>query len=79
MPKVDQHGVLRDEIFSYWTTKDGQVRLFCQGRAAATLSGKEAVRFLARMAQSDDPLQAQLLMARATGNFKRGNEKRGKR
>jgi hypothetical protein len=43
-----------------------------RGRTAATLRGATAERFLARVAR-DDPLQ---VMARVTGNYKRGNERR---
>jgi hypothetical protein len=39
-----------------------------------TLAGKEAERFLAKIAA--DPGAAQMVMAKATGNFKRGNERR---
>ena len=44
------------------------------GRRAATLRGVTAERFLADVASGD----AQELMARATGNYKRGNERAGK-
>ncbi|MBA2597330.1 MAG: hypothetical protein H0T18_05025, partial [Chloroflexia bacterium] len=39
-----------------------------------TLAGKDAVRFLARV-DGAGAEQAQLAMAKATGNFKRGNER----
>ena len=60
--------------FSYRAHKDGTVRIAWRGKVAATLSGKEAARFLGRAAGAD-AAQAQLLMAKATGNFKRGNER----
>lgn len=41
------------------------------GQRAATLRGKVAARFLAEV-QDEDP---QELMARMTGNYKRGNER----
>jgi hypothetical protein len=43
-----------------------------RGRAAVTLRGAAAERFLAKVAR-DNPQQ---VMARATGNYKRGNERR---
>ncbi|CAM4027484.1 ABC transporter ATP-binding protein [Deinococcus frigens] len=43
------------------------------GRPVTTLAGKDAERFLKRVEGRQDHA-AQLLMARATGNFKRGNE-----
>ena len=44
------------------------------GRVAATLRGKTAARFLDDVEQGD----AQLLMARVTGNYRRGNERTAK-
>lgn len=41
------------------------------GRRAATLRGEAAERFLRRVEQGDP----QHVMARATGNYKRGNER----
>ena len=60
--------------FSYRAHKDGTVRIAWGGRVVTTLAGKEAARFLSRVMGSDDT-RAQLLMAKATGNFKRGNER----
>ena len=52
--------------------------LFHEGRRVKTLTGTEASTFLSRI-EDADRRQAQLLMARATRNFKRGNERPGKR
>jgi hypothetical protein len=67
-------GGLQDEPFSFRAQKDGTVRIAFHGTVVTTLAGKEAARFLARV--DADPGAAQLLMAKATGNFKRGNEQR---
>ena len=56
--------------FAWTATKDGRVLLFFEGRRIAILTGKKAERFLARI-EGVDPRRAQLLMAKATGNFKR--------
>jgi hypothetical protein len=60
--------------FSYQNTADGCVRIFHHGRLAATLARAVAAKFLekAQMAGEED---LQLLMAKATGNYKHGNEK----
>ena len=63
-----------DEVFSYVATKDGKVFISWQGRTVTTLAGDGAARFLAR-ADGLDAKGLQQLMARATGNFKRGNER----
>lgn len=64
--------------FSFRETKGGRVQLSSFGRIVVTLTGNDAVRFLSRM-DSCDPDAAQLLMAKATGQFKFGNEKASKR
>ena len=60
--------------FAYRTVKDGTVRISWNGRQVTTLAGAEARRFLTR-AEGLGEAEAQLLMARVTGNFKRGNER----
>jgi uncharacterized protein YqiB (DUF1249 family) len=61
--------------FSWQPTKDGRVRISRDGRVVTTLAGESARRFSARI-ESANPEAAQQLMARATGNYKRGNERR---
>ena len=73
--KVDRRGMLKERPFSYRARKDGTVAIFWQNRPATTLSGKLAENFLAAAPEADEQ-ELQLLMARATGNFKRGNERR---
>ena len=73
-PPASRHGA--DEPFSCRTTKDGRVFIAWHGRTVTTLAGDRAARFLTAL-DGADPAAAQLLMARATGNFKRGNERTG--
>jgi hypothetical protein len=61
--------------FSYSVTKDGRVRIAHRGRHVVTVAGARAARLSARLAAADGDSTQQLL-ARATGNFKRGNEPR---
>jgi hypothetical protein len=61
--------------FSWNATKDGRVRIAHRGRVVTTLAGEAASSFRRRAEAADDAGQ-QALMARATGNFKRGNERR---
>ena len=51
--------------------REGSVVITHHGRHASTLRGGRAAEFLAEVA-SGDP---QLVMARWTGNYKRGNER----
>lgn len=57
--------------FAYVTRADGAVEITHHGRRATTLRGTAATRFLADV-ERDDP---QLAMARATGNYRHGNER----
>ena len=63
-----------DAVFSYRTSKDGKVFVLWHGRHVTTLAGGDAARFLRRV-ENADPREAQLAMAKVTGNFKRGNER----
>ncbi|GAB3812426.1 hypothetical protein [Micromonospora zhanjiangensis] len=56
--------------FSFQERSDGSVVVTHRGRVAAVLRGGRAAEFLAEVA--DDP---QLVMARWTGNYRRGNER----
>ena len=60
--------------FSYRLLKDGRVRIAHRGRDVVTLAGDRAAAFRERLAGLDAAGE-QLLMARATGNFRRGNER----
>jgi hypothetical protein len=64
-----------DAPFSYATRADGTVVISYHAAPVTILRGKAAAKFATRVAGADDE-GAQQLMARATGNFKRGNERR---
>jgi hypothetical protein len=56
--------------FHFEQRAGGVVVITHRGRQASTLRGERAARFLAEVARGDP----QLVMARWTGNYKRGNE-----
>ena len=60
--------------FTYRQLKSGDVELLHHGRRATTLRGRDASDFLID-AQGSAPAHLQQLMARLTGNYKRGNER----
>ena len=62
------------EGFDWSELPDGSIRITHHGKPATTLRGGRAAEFLADV-EDDDP---QELMARLTGNYKRGNERMGK-
>jgi hypothetical protein len=57
--------------FRFVQRDDGSVIITHAGRHASTLRGRRAAAFLDEVAAGD----AQLVMARWTGNYKRGNER----
>jgi hypothetical protein len=63
------------EGFDHRLRKNGDVELLHHGRPAAVLRGAAAARFLIDVGLEDP----QELMARITGNYKRGNERTAKK
>jgi hypothetical protein len=74
---LDRRGVLENDPFSYRTTKNGTVFISWRGKSVTTLQGKAAMAFLAKI-EGLDSHAAQLVMAKATGHFKHGNERSGR-
>jgi len=60
--------------FSHRSRKNGDVQILHHGRVASTLRGAVAADFRSAVAAGDEG-DAQQLMARITGNYKRGNER----
>jgi hypothetical protein len=62
--------------FEATVTKDQRVLVAWGGRTVVTVAGARGRRLAEELACADDDEAArQLLLARATGNFKRGNER----
>ncbi len=59
--------------FSYRETKSGEIDIRRDGRSVTMLRGKQAAKALARLAGADFETEQQIL-ARLTGNYRRGNE-----
>ena len=60
------------EGFTHQRRANGDVVVFHHGKVATVLRGAKASAFVAELADGADP---QELMARLTGNYKRGNER----
>jgi hypothetical protein len=71
--RSDDHLVMRLGAgeFDYLVRGNREVRVTRSGRTVAVLRGGAAARFLADVATGDP----QQVMARVTGNYKRGNER----
>lgn len=77
MDKVDKHHRFDEEVFSYKVSKDNKIFIYWYGKQVMILKDKASERFLNKIENADE-LEAQLVMAKVTGNFKRGNEKNNK-
>ncbi|MCV0402899.1 MAG: hypothetical protein K5924_04200 [Chloroflexi bacterium] len=75
MPEPDPPA---DRPFRWLQRADGTVVILYHEAPVTLLRGQRAQQFLDRASAADDGALQQL-MARATGNFKRGNERVGKR
>jgi hypothetical protein len=65
---------LADDPFAYRVTKDGRVLIDRGGRRVTVVAGAAAAALIAKLETADDASTQQLL-ARATGNYRRGNER----
>ncbi len=71
---IDKRGKLAEEPFDVQITRD-KVLVRFRGRLVRTLTGADADEI--RDAVGTGPEAVQLVVARKTGNFKRGNERKG--
>lgn len=79
MSEIDKRNRLNEEPFSYQMTKKGTVVIYYEGKQIKIVKEKEAERLLAKIQQVEGQIkEVQLLLAKITGNFKRGNEKLAK-
>jgi hypothetical protein len=67
---------LEEDPFSWRVTKDGQLLVGRGNRTITTIRGSAAAKLLGKLDRATEE-EAQHLLARATGNYKRGNERHG--
>ena len=70
MYKEENENKTLDEMFSYNVKKDNKVFIYWYDKLIKILSGEKAKKFLSQI-EGVDTLEAQQLMAKATGNIKR--------
>ncbi len=61
--------------FTYRLAQDGRVLISWRGKLVVTIAGAAAAKLRARL-EGAGAQAVQLALAKATGNFKRGNERR---
>lgn len=74
MNKIDKRNVLDNEVFTYKISKEKKVFIYWRGKQVLILRGSEAQKFTSKIIGLDDK-GVQLVLAKLTGNFKRGNER----
>ncbi len=74
MNEIDKRNLLDDNVFTYQVNKENKMFIYWRGKQVKVLKGKEAQRVLDKITGLDRK-GVQLMMAKVTGNFKRGNER----
>jgi hypothetical protein len=75
MGQIDKHKKLDEEIFTYRLTKNNTIFIDYKGKQVMILKGKEAEKIMSRINSANSEKEVQLILAKVTGNFKRGNER----
>ena len=75
---IDKRNRLDEEPFSYKITKDKKIFIYWNEKQVTILKGKQSEDFFKKILNVNKK-EAQLIMAKITGNFKRGNEKNNKK
>ena len=68
---------LEDDPFEYQVTKSGVLLIRRGGRTIMELGGKKAAALIPKLGRDDNADQQ--LLARATGNYRHGNERQSGR
>ncbi|MBG9723496.1 hypothetical protein ABE201_18970 [Bacillus mycoides] len=75
MKKTDKRNRLDDMMFHYRVTKNNIALIEYYGKQIIILKGNDAEKFLNKINRASNEKEKQLIMAKITGNFKRGNER----
>ncbi|WP_088265289.1 hypothetical protein [Bacillus mycoides] len=75
MKKTDKRNRLDDMMFHYQVTKNNIALIEYYGKQIIILKGNDAEKFLNKINRASNEKEKQLIMAKITGNFKRGNER----
>ncbi|MBK5471738.1 MULTISPECIES: hypothetical protein [Bacillus] len=75
MKKTAKRNRLDDMMFHYRVTKNNIVSIEYYGKQIIILKGNDAEKFSNKINRASNEKEKQLIMAKITGNFKRGNER----
>lgn len=74
MSKIDKRDRLKENPFDYKITKGDKMLVYYEGRQIMILNNKDTKKFR-DSARNKSEMEIQLMLAKITGNFKRGNER----
>ncbi|WP_265459646.1 hypothetical protein [Enterococcus sp. HY326] len=66
--------LVQENAFTYDVKKDAKVFIYHYGKQVMILKGKKSAQLLKRLDKATIE-ETQLILAKVTGNFKRGNER----
>lgn len=72
---IDERGRLSVCPFDYKRTKSGKMMIYYENKMIMTLSEKHALKTYQKLQNANEHEQ-QLILAKVTGHFKHGNERR---
>ncbi|MCJ8005928.1 hypothetical protein ACFFF5_05675 [Lederbergia wuyishanensis] len=75
MTNIDKRNRLDESPFTYRISKNDTVFIDFNGKVVKTIKGKEAEKILTKIKSAASEKEVQLILAKITGNFKRGNER----
>jgi len=76
MSEIDKRKKLLEEPFNYKITKKGTVIIYFDNKQIKIIKDREAESLIKKIKEAEsDIAEIQLLLAKITGNFKRGNER----
>lgn len=68
---------LEEKPFSFRQYKNGNISIYYNEKEVTILKGKSAQKFSSQIENANE-FDGQMIMAKITGNFKRGNEREAK-
>jgi hypothetical protein len=77
MVNQNSQNALEQEPFSFRQYKNGKISICWKEKEVMILKGKKADKFSSQMENASE-FDAQMIMAKITGNFKHGNEREAK-
>ena len=73
---MPQQNRLHDNQFTFQVTKDNALFVYWNGKHVRTYTGSKAATILEELEGAESEVDIQYSLARFTGNFKRGNERK---